>query len=120
MKMRYSILPARAVWDRRIPLGPLRTLAAMCCFTSVNGICYPGQFLLAELRGVSQPTISKQIKVLRRYGYVVDLVPVGKKKPNAFQRGYRYFIPTLEGDTPPPLELIKADVLAENRAPPET
>jgi hypothetical protein len=75
--------------------------------------------LLANIRGVSQPTISKQIKVLRRFGYVVDLVPVGKKKPGAFQRGFRYFIPTLEGDLPPPLEVIKSDILAEVRTPPD-
>ena len=66
-----------------------------------------------------QATISKQIKVLRRFGYVVDLVPVGKKKPGAFQRGFRYFIPTLEGDLPSPLEVIKSDILAEVRTPPD-
>ena len=100
------------------PFAAFRTLSAMCCFTSVNGICYPSQELLANIRGISQSNISKQIKVLRKFGYVVDLVPVGKKKPGAFQRGYRYFTPTHEGDLPP-LEVIKSDILAEVRTPPD-
>ena len=66
------------------PLGALGILSAMCCFASVNGICYPSQELFANIRGVSQPTISKQVKILRKFGYIVDIVSVGKKKPGVF------------------------------------
>ena len=118
MKMRYSIVPSRAVGDRRITFGAFRTLAAMCCFTSVNGLCYPNQVTIASVRGVTQPVIAKHLRQLRKYGYVIDLWPIGKKKPNSYQRGNRYFIPIHEGDSPPPKEIIKEDCLLMNRRPP--
>ena len=119
MKMKYSIVPARAVGDRRITFGAFRTLASMCLFTSVNGICYPNQVTLASVRGVTQPVIAKHLRQLRKYGYVIDLLPIGKKRRNSFQRGNRYFIPTHAGEEPPSKEIIKHDYLAINRRPPK-
>ena len=118
MKMRYSIVPSRAVGDRRITFGAFRTLAAMCCFTTVNGLCYPNQVVIASVRGVTQPVIAKHLRQLRKYGYVIDLHPIGKKKPNSYQCGNRYFIPIHDGDSPPDKEVIKHDYLTINRRPP--
>ena len=95
-----------------------RTLATMYCFTSTNGICFSNQETLAAIRGVAQPTINNQLQKLRALRTVIDLVPVGKKKPDAFQRGCRYFIPTRPGDAPPPLEVLKSKVCASTRIPP--
>ena len=73
---------------------------------------------MAALRGVSQQAISLQLKQLRKAGAVIDLEPVGKKHPDALQRGFRYFVPLRPGDMPPPLEVIRSDVLASVRRPP--
>ena len=83
LNMRYSVVPSYTVSMTGLPHGAFRTLAAMCCFTSANGICYPNQETLAAIRGVSQPTINNQLQKLRVRGIVVDLVPVGEKKPYA-------------------------------------
>ena len=119
MKMRYSIIPSRAVGDPRLPFGSFRTLAALCCYTSSRGICYPNQITVCDVRGVTQSCVTKHMRKLRELGYVVDLVPVGKKYPRAFKRGNRYFVPTREGDVPPPLEVIRTDYLATERTPPD-
>ena len=119
MKMRYSLLPARAVSDNRLRPSVLRTLSALCCYTSALGICYPNQITLATLLGVSQPFVAKNMCILREFGYVIDLVPVGIKHPRAYQRGNRYFVPVREGDAIPPLEQQRLDVLSPLRTPPE-
>ena len=49
---------------------------------------------------------------------MIDLRPIGKKKPNSYQRGNRYFIPTKDGDSPSDKEVIKRDYLAMNRRRP--
>ena len=78
MKMRYSLIPSRAVGDCRLTHGAFRTLASLCLFTSINGICFPNQTTLADIRGVRRPVVTRQLNQLRMYGYVVDLEPVGK------------------------------------------
>ena len=118
LNMRYSVVPSWMTSETEISHATYRTLAMMCCFTSANGICYPNQFTLAKLRGVSQQAISQQINNLRAVGAVIDLEPIGKKHPNAFQRGNRYFIPLMPSDCPPPLEHIKNEYLSNNRRPP--
>ena len=119
MKMKYALVPSRAVSDARLPFGAFRTLAALCCYTSVNGLCYPNQITVGDVRGVTQSCVAKHMKKLRELGYVIDLVPVGKKYPRAYKRGNRYFVPARAGDLPPPLEVIRTDILAEERRPPD-
>ena len=118
MKMRYSLIPSRAVGDCRITHGAFRTLASLCLFTRINGICFPNQTTLADIRGVRRAVVTQQMNQLRMYGYVVDLEPVGKKHPKGFKRGNRYFVPTFEQDQPPPLEIIRFDDPGDCRRPP--
>jgi len=116
--MKYTLLPSWIVTDTEISHAAVRTCAALCCFTSVNGIAYPNQRTLAALRDVSQPAISQQMNQLRKAGAVIDLEPVGRKHRDAFKRGNRYFVPLRPGDQPPPLEVIRTDILAPVRRPP--
>ena len=118
LPMKYSLLPSWVVTDTDISHAAVRTCAALCCFTSANGIAYPNQSTLAALRGVSQQAVSLQLKQLREAGAVLNLEPVGNKHPNAFQRGSRYFVPIRPGEQPPPLEVIRSDILAAVRRPP--
>mgnify|MGYP001353879854 CR=1 FL=1 len=81
--MKYTLLPSWIVTDTDISHAAVRTCAALCCFTSVNGIAYPNQRTLAALRDVSQPAISQQMNQLRKAGAVIDLEPVGRKHRDA-------------------------------------
>ena len=116
--MRFSLVPSRSVSDPQLSLGSFRTLAALCCYTSSLGVCYPNQQTLADIRGCSQSNIAKQMKLLRELNYVVDLIPQGKKRRGSFRRGNRYFIPTLSSDAVPSWEMVRTDYLAETRKPP--
>ena len=118
MKMKFSIIPSRAVSVPRLPHSAFRTLASLCVYTSAQGVCFPNQWTLAGLRNCTQSNIAKQMKILRRLKYVIDVESVGKKYPRAFQRGNRMFIPVREDDHIPPKEALKEDILAETRRPP--
>ena len=118
MKMRYSLIPSRAVGDKELTNGSFRTLSALCLFTSQMGICYPNQWTLADIRGCTQSNIAQQIKLLIELNYVIDLKPQGRKRRGSFKRGNRYFIPTLASDPIPSWEMVRTDYLAETRKPP--
>ena len=115
MKMRYSIIPSRATSDPELSNGCYRTLGALCCFTSSLGVAYPNQWTLAKVRHCTQSNINQQLKQLRRLGYIHDLIPKGRKRRGAYQRGCRYFVPVLAHDPVPSWEQIKTDFVAESR-----
>ena len=115
MKMRFSIIPSRAVADKQLSNGAFRTLGALCCFTSSMGIAYPNQTTLANVRHCTQSNINQQLQQLRKLGYIYDLVPKGRKRRGAYQRGCRYFVPTLITDSVPSKEQLKTDYVADVR-----
>jgi len=88
----FSLLPSRAISDKRLSRNDLRVLGALCCYTSPKGICYPNQETLYKNIGVARPNISRAIRRLTNFGYIRHLVPKGKKMPRAFRRGNRYQI----------------------------
>ena len=115
MKMRFSIIPSRAVADKQLSNGAFRTLGAMCCFTSQMGICFPNQWTLANVRGCTQSNVNQQLQQLRRLGYIHDLIPKGRKRRGAYQRGCRYYVPVFANDPIPSWEQIKTDYIADVR-----
>ena len=115
MKMRYSIIPSRAVSDKQLSNGAFRTLGALCCFTSSMGIAYPNQTTLANVRHCSQSNVNQQLQQLRKLGYIFVLVPKCRKSRGAYQRGCRYYVPVFADDPIPSWELIKTDYVAETR-----
>ena len=115
MQMKFSIMPSRAVSDPRLQPNVVRTLSALCCFTSANQICYPNQSTLGDLIGVSRALVTRNIGILRDNGYIIDLEPIGKKHPWGYKRGNRYFIPTNAGDPIPPVEVQRTDVISSLR-----
>ncbi len=74
-KIKYSILPAKAVQDRNIPYTVFRTLAIICLFTNKETkTCFPSLLTVATIRGVSKSQISRDIDRLVDLGYI-------RKKP---------------------------------------
>jgi hypothetical protein len=105
LKQRYAPIPARVLSDRRVRGVTLLVLAGLVAHCSRLGICYPGQHRLAALLRITQPMVSRAIKVLINAGYVVKLVPFGRKRPGAWRRGNRYFVRTLPNESLPPKEM---------------
>lgn len=69
---RYSILPARAVFDARLNHTELRVLAALGTYSDREGWCYPSQKELTEKLGIARSTLCAAIKRLSSsdIGYV--------------------------------------------------
>ncbi len=88
----FSLIPSRAISDKRLSRNDLRVLGALCCYTSPKGICYPNQQTISIKIEVSRPNITRAIKRLTLFGYIRHLVPKGKKQLGAFKRGNRYQI----------------------------
>lgn len=86
--LRYSILPARCVQDPRINGRPhlLLLLAALCLHSDPQGRCYPSQARLAKLCGRSPPWVSRYIRDLERFGYVVRVKSRSKNWKHAIRR----------------------------------
>ena len=93
----FSLMPSRAISDKRLSRNDLRILGALCCYTSPKGICYPNQETLYKNTGVARPNISRAIGRLTKFGYIRHLAPKGKKRLKAFKRGNRYQI-LIRGD----------------------
>lgn len=67
---RYSIVPIRAVNDRRLRPAAMRCLLAVCTYANRVGLCWPSHENLGNMLGVSRPAISRQLKILRSLGYI--------------------------------------------------
>jgi hypothetical protein len=67
---RFSITPAIAAADTTLPDSVFRTLACLGVFGDKNGWCWPSLETIANMRGVSKPRISQDIKILVKRGYV--------------------------------------------------
>ncbi len=100
--IQYSVLPARCVQDPRINKRPhlLLLLAALCLHSSQAGICYPSQHRLAKLCGRSPSWVSRYIRELEAFGYVVRVKSMSKRKRHAVRRIVIYD----PGSPLPPLE----------------
>lgn len=68
---KYSIIPARAVYDPKLPHHVLRTLCAICVYSDQEGYCWPSQSTLARNIGVTRETINRHIRQLKSLGYIM-------------------------------------------------
>ena len=65
----YSVIPLRAIHDKRLTRGDLINLISLCSYCSNNGFTFVAYSTIANLRGVSQPYISKGMMKLQKLGY---------------------------------------------------
>jgi len=66
----WSRVPAAAVFDRKLEPGPLRVLAALACYVSRDGLCWPSIGTLANRLGTSERNVQRHIRTLEATGYV--------------------------------------------------
>ena len=69
---RYSIIPARAVFDDRLSAHEKIILAALGTYTDRDGWCYPSQKLLCDRLGIARSTLCAGLKRLasKEIGYI--------------------------------------------------
>ncbi len=106
LRQRYAPIPARALLDRRVRGVSLLVLGGLAAHASRLGITYVGQNRLAALLRISQPQVSRAIRKLVEFTYVVKLVPYGRRRPGAWARGNRYFVKVVPDAVPPPKETL--------------
>lgn len=65
----YSVVPLRALHDKRLTRGDYINLIALCSYCSNNGFTFVAYSTIAQLRGCSTPNIARGMKKLERFGY---------------------------------------------------
>lgn len=101
--VRFSILPARAVQDTRLNRRPhlLLLLSAVCLHSDPFGRCWPSQLRLAKLCGRSPAWVSRYIRELEAYGYLVRV----KSKSKNWKHAIRRVVVYEPGAPLPPMEV---------------
>ena len=65
----FSVVPLRAMHDKRLTRGDLIHLIALCSYCSPNGFTFVAHSTIAKLRGCSNANVSRGLKKLQRLGY---------------------------------------------------
>ena len=60
----FAIVPATAVFDKRLSNADVRILAALGCFANRDGRCWPSEPMLADLTAISERHIRDRLHVL--------------------------------------------------------
>jgi hypothetical protein len=65
----FSVVPLRAIHDKRLTRGDLINLMALCSYCSPNGFTFVAYSTIAKLRGCSPQYIGKSLKKIAGLGY---------------------------------------------------
>ena len=85
IKRQWSIIPVRALLDRKLHTSHFRVLAGLCIFTNSHGVCWPGVQTVGDIVGVDPASVSRSIARLVKAGYVRRL------RPQDYQMEYAQF-----------------------------
>lgn len=66
----FTVVPIRAVNDRRIRPAAMRALLAVCSFANKAGLCWPGHENVGRMLGVTRQAAGRQVKKLIEMGYL--------------------------------------------------
>lgn len=80
----FAVVPIRALEDRRLTDGSVRTLAKVCSWANRAGITWVSMTRIAAESGVRRQVIHKHMTILKKHGYI-----------EVIKRGFRGFA----GDT---------------------
>lgn len=65
----FSVIPLRAIHDKRLTRGDLINLMALCSYCSPNGFTFVAYSTIAKLRGCSTQNTARGMKKIERLGY---------------------------------------------------
>ncbi len=66
----YAAVPAQAMQDSRLKASDFRVLSAISWRADADGIAWPSQEDIADVTGLSRPTVGLCVSRLARYGYL--------------------------------------------------
>jgi DNA-binding transcriptional ArsR family regulator len=66
----YIVVPYRVLLDRKIQIGRLRVLLALCSYARKTGEAWPGIPRLAQDTGYAESVVSRHLTALTRSGYI--------------------------------------------------
>ena len=66
----YAAIPAQAMQDNRLKASDFRVLSAISWRADAAGIAWPSQQDIANVTGLSRPTVGLCVSRLARYGYL--------------------------------------------------
>ncbi len=66
----FAVIPIRALEDRRLTDGAVRTLAKVCSWANRAGITWVTQQRIAEESGIRRQAVNKHVKQLKDHGYI--------------------------------------------------
>lgn len=69
---RLSILPSRAMFDKRMTPMSLLVLGMLCTYADREGWCFPSQSTLSKLLGISRRTVNRHVGNLTKWGYLTS------------------------------------------------
>jgi hypothetical protein len=75
IKRQWSVIPVRALLDRKLHQSHFRVLVALCVFTNSHGVCWPGVKTIGAILDVDPASVSRAITRLVKAGYVRKLRP---------------------------------------------
>ena len=70
LSSRFSIVPARAVEDRRLSAPAFRVLAALGTYSDKDGWCWPSLTTLANQLGTRRQVVHRHVQDLAKLGYL--------------------------------------------------
>lgn len=105
---RFSIIPARAVYDSRLSPSALKVLCALGVNADRGGWCYPSLKKIGALIGCSRQTVSGHIGTLVSLGYIESRV---QKRDDGGQSSNLYRILMDVGDPEAVSDLTGGDGL---------
>lgn len=98
----WSVMPSRAIGDKKLKERELRVLGALCIYTNRVGVCWPSMAHLCEILGYAErKTIHEAMKRLKTYGYVRQLDPKDYQETATGWLSNRYQV-LWKGDEPMP------------------
>ncbi|MFN4229830.1 DnaA N-terminal domain-containing protein [Parvibaculum sp.] len=100
-KRRLSIIPAKAVTDRRLNETCLRVLGQIGTYTDNEGWCYPRQGEIGKALGIGRPAVNRAVAKLAELGYL-EVHPQRRKDGGKAANLYRVILD-------PPVEPVPSE-----------
>lgn len=67
---KFCVLPLRAIQDKELTHGAIRTLAILCAYCNRAGLTWVSQQRLAADLKITKQAVNKQIRILKEKGYL--------------------------------------------------
>ena len=83
---RFSIVPARAVEDRRLSAPAFRVLAALGTYSDKDGWCWPSMNTLARMLNCTRQAVQQHIRELTKLGYIEVQPQLRENRANTANR----------------------------------